>query len=142
MAQRTTVSLNLQSASSKQELTSLFQIAGVVLTSPQVTTLSINLQPGEIRDLTEALSKVVTAPASANDPDVIIQFIAVKADSGFDISLLATTNPVADIYTGINTTLYFKTFKAEGERLNHFKVKAGSTATSIFIVIGHGSITT
>lgn len=136
MSQRTTVNLNLQSASAKQEVASVFQITGLLLTSPQITTLSLQLAPNEVRDLTESLSKLITPPASPSDPDVPLQFIAVKSEAGFDISLRKTAG--IDQYTGVSSTLYFQTFRPEGERLNHVKIRAAALATAVYLIIGHG----
>ncbi|MGG6281776.1 hypothetical protein ACQ4M3_09420 [Leptolyngbya sp. AN03gr2] len=137
--QRTTVNLNLQSISAKQELASVFQANGILLTSPQLSTLSVQLAPNEIRDLSESLSKITTTPASTNDPDVLIQFIALKSETGFDLSLFKAGQE--DLYEGALTTMSVKTFLPSANRFHHFKVRAGSVATTVFIVIGHGSLT-
>ncbi len=134
MAYNSTVNLSIQSNSTSADSALQYTIPSLIIASPEVTSISLRIDAGDELDLSESLTRAT--PDNPLNLDRRVQFIAIKGDAAFDVSLKQEAGD--RVYSGIESTNYIRLFNGAGAVINHLVIKAGTQPLRFTALLGHG----
>lgn len=134
MAYNNTANVSIEANSTAGDSNLSFRIISQVLASPEATSISLRAEAEQVIDLSESLTRAF--PETPGSTERKVQYIAIKGDALFDVSLSAEAG--VDIFSGVSSTTYIRLFSSAGVNIPHLKVKAGLTPVKFTALVGHG----